>query len=430
MRHDGVLPPDAPTFSETIDTDLEEYGLSLLRASLALREAGGDAALARRGFLRAGNAFESIVQNGPPEAVGRGFFRVIGAASYHLAGYSALAFSMMAQRPAAANFAPAEEALVFLMLRDLTELGERSRAWLTNPEHSDETIARLVREEEIDRDDVVNIVVTSTIFRAFAFFEFALQTGFVPLVEEARRLLRQAVALTQHANAVPLWWISRIALNMIDDLWASSLHVVLPTEGPDGASEYQALRRLFIEELYGRKIAEIELWPSQIEAAHRAADLTDDLVLALPTSAGKTRIAEIAALMALAINTRVLIVTPLRSLSAQTERSFRKTFSTLGFTVSSLYGASDMAAGDEDALRSQTIVIATPEKLDFALRNDPTIIRDVGLVVLDEGHLIGPTEREIRYENLVQRLLRRADSGSRRMFAFRLCYPKAMSLTI
>jgi replicative superfamily II helicase len=179
---------------------------------------------------------------------------------------------------------------------------------------------------------------------------------------------------------VPLWWICRIALNLLDDLWASSLHVVLPTEGPDGASEYQALRRLFIEELYSRKIAEIELWPSQIEAAHRAVDLTDDLVVALPTSAGKTRIAEIAALMAVASNTRVLIVTPLRSLSAQTERSFRKTFSTLGSTVSSLYGASGMAAGDEDALRSQTIVIATPEKLDFALRNDPTIIDDVGLV--------------------------------------------------
>jgi hypothetical protein len=38
--------------------------------------------------------------------------------------------------------------------------------------------------------------------------------------------------------------------------------------------------------------------------------------------------------MALASGTRVLLVTPLRTLSAQTERLFRKTFSTLGFTVS------------------------------------------------------------------------------------------------
>jgi hypothetical protein len=41
IRQDGVLPDDAPAFGETIDTDLTEYGFSLLRASLALREAEG-----------------------------------------------------------------------------------------------------------------------------------------------------------------------------------------------------------------------------------------------------------------------------------------------------------------------------------------------------------------------------------------------------
>jgi hypothetical protein len=43
IRQDGVLPDDAPAFGETIDTDLTEYGFSLLRASLALREAEGKA---------------------------------------------------------------------------------------------------------------------------------------------------------------------------------------------------------------------------------------------------------------------------------------------------------------------------------------------------------------------------------------------------
>jgi superfamily II helicase len=52
-----------------------------------------------------------------------------------------------------------------------------------------------------------------------------------------------------------------------------------------------------------------------------------------------------------------------------------------------LYGANGVSAGDEDALRTKNIVIATPEKLDFALRTDSTLIDDVGLIVLDEGHL-------------------------------------------
>lgn len=87
-----------------------------------------------------------------------------------------------------------------------------------------------------------------------------------------------------------------------------------------------------------------------------------------------------------------------------------------------------MAAGDEDALRSRDIIIATPEKLDFALRNDPTIIDDVGLVVLDEGHLIGPSEREIRYENSVQRLLRRPDSPNRRLVCLSAILPEGDQL--
>mgnify|MGYP001031797312 CR=1 FL=1 len=428
IRRDGVLPDDAPAFGNTIDTDLAEYALSLLRAAMALREANGAPEVWRQGFVQAGNAFEALVQNGAADDANRGFYRVAGAAAYHIASYSALAFSLISQQSEQPNLAPPEEALALLILRDLSTLGTRARAWLLDPAHGDESITRLAGEGELDPDDVVTLVVTSTIFRALAFFEFALQTGTAALADEARSLLRRAISLAKQANAVSLWWISRIAFNLIDDLWGSSLHQVLPVDGPPGADEYSALRSLFIGELYSRRVAEVELWPSQLEAARRATDLTDDLVVALPTSAGKTRIAEITALMSLASGRRVLVVTPLRALSAQTERSFRKTFSSLGFTVSSLYGASGAALGDEDALRSQDIVIATPEKLDFALRNDPTIIDDIGLVVLDEGHLIGPSEREIRYENLVQRLLRRIDSVSRRIVCLSAILPEGNQL--
>jgi predicted heme/steroid binding protein len=207
------------------------------------------------------------------------------------------------------------------------------------------------------------------------------------------------------------------------------LHKNLPTEPPEGAAEkYADLRRLFIGSLFARKNSEVELWPSQREAARRSPDVKDDLVVALPTSAGKTRVAEIAALMTLSSARRVLIVTPLRALSAQTERSFRKTFAPLGFSVSSLYGASGLSAGDEDALRTREIIIATPEKLDFALRSDPSLIDDVGLIVLDEGHMIGPSEREIRYETLVQRLLRRADSADRRIVCLSAILPSGDEL--
>ena len=429
IRRRGQLPDDAPAaLGERIDTDLSEYGFSLLRASLALREKEGAANIWRHGFLKAGNSFEALVRNGSPTALHRGFWRVMGGAAYHLAGYSAMAYALMGQREEDANFAPSELALARLLLRDLRVLRSEARAWLLDSAQQDAAISENLDEGVAEFDDAISKILTTTIYRAFAAFEFALATGDVALFEDALSLLRTALRVARDYGAVSFWWIIRVTLAVIDDLWGNSLHRILPLEGPQGAGEYGRLRELLVASLYARDVAEIELWPSQLEAAARSTDLSDDLVVALPTSAGKTRIAEICTLMSLSAERRVLIVTPLRALSAQTERSFRRTFGVLGFSVSSLYGASGALPSDEDALRKQHIVIATPEKLDFALRNDETLIDDVGLIVLDEGHLIGPDERELRYEVLVQRLLRRTDAGQRRIVCLSAILPDGKQL--
>ena len=430
MRQAGVLPEDAPPLGDDIDVDLAEHGFSVLRAALSLRELGGTSALCQRAFERAGNAFESLVRNGSPEAKERGFYRTIAGAAYHLAGYSAISYSLFGDRQISdLNANAAEVALIRLILRDLDRLRAYVRSQLLDEENSDARVSVLLQAGEIESDEAISIILNTVVCRALAFFDFALQTGEVSLLDRAKELLDTAIELADTAASVSLWWIIRLCRNMIDDLWAHSLHETLPMNPPqEGEERYPELRRLFISSLYARKSAELELWPSQREAAKRSTDVSDDLVVALPTSAGKTRIAEIAALMCLSTGRRVLIVTPLRALSAQTERTFRQTFSPLGFSVSSLYGASGLSAGDEDALRSMDIIIATPEKLDFALRNDATLIDDIGLVVLDEGHLIGPTEREIRYEILVQKLLRRADADTRRIVCLSAILPDGQQL--
>jgi hypothetical protein len=429
MRSNGVLPVNAPLLGATIGTDLAEHGFALLRAALALRETEGPSELSSKGFEKAANAFEALIRNAHHEAEDRGFKRTIAAAAYHLAGFSAVAYSLFNETSGDLNLAPGETAITLLILRDLDRLRSFVRNWLTDEAHTDPRLSILLELGQIEPDDAVVTILNTTICRALAFFDFGLATGESGPVNTARELLTRAINLADHAEIVPLWWIAKLARSLIDDLWTHSLHTNLPIEPPEAtATNYTDLRKLFIGSLYSRKNAEVELWPSQREAARRSADITDDLVVALPTSAGKTRVAEIAALMALSSNRRVLIVTPLRALSAQTERSFRKTFAPLGFGVSSLYGASGLSAGDEDALRTREIVIATPEKLDFALRNDSTLIDDVGLIVLDEGHMIGPSEREIRYETLVQRLLRRVDAPKRRIVCLSAILPEGEQL--
>lgn len=429
MREAGVLPQNAPALGATIETDLAEHGFALLRGAMALRTQAGASELTNKAFERAANAFEALVRNGDPEVPDRGFRRTIAAAAYHLAGFSAVAYSLFNETAEDLNATPGETAIRHLILRDLDQLRGFVRDWLGNEAHGDKQMAEALGDDDPDIDEVLSTILNTTICRALAFFDFALETGEQEPIESARDLLATAVSLADNAENVPLWWISKLCSHLIDDLWQHSLHQRLPTEPPEGTEEkYPDLRRLFISSLYARKTSEVELWPSQREAALRSTDMTDDLVVALPTSAGKTRVAEIAALMTLSSARRVLIVTPLRALSAQTERSFRRTFAPLGFSVSSLYGASGLSAGDEDALRSREIIIATPEKLDFALRSDPSLIDDVGLIVLDEGHMIGPSEREIRYETLVQRLLRRADAAERRIVCLSAILPSGDEL--
>lgn len=430
VRLAGDLPDDAPEFRQALDADLAEYGFALLDAGLELNALERGHALARNAFATSGRAFESLVRNGDPEDPQRGFYRVMAAAAYHLASYAAIAYALF--RPvdtAEQNLNVAETCLVQLMLRDLDGMRETARAWLLDHRHQDVSISERLQGPDDDRDTELALILISCFCRALATYEFALRTGVSDFVAASREILSDALALAGETGMSALWWVIRLTLGLLDDLWNQSLHMVLPSSPPEGTLEpYADMRTIFIASLFARKVAEVELWPSQVDAARRAADPADDLVVALPTSAGKTRIAELATLTALAMGKRVLVVTPLRALSAQSERSFRSRFAPLGATVSSLYGKSGVSGGDKDALRSHSIVVSTPEKLDFALRNDPTIIADVGLIVLDEGHLIGPGEREVHYEVLVQRLLRRRDAHDRRIVCLSAVLPDGEQL--
>ena len=257
-------------------------------------------------------------------------------------------------------------------------------------------------------DEVERIAATANFVRSLATFLSALDRGDATLAVAAIRSFAEGSEAAAMIRHVPLWWACTLARHLTDGLWGNSLHVRIPLEidGPP-ATRWRSLRRRYIDVLRGRGTAEVDLWPSQWEAASRCVDPADDLVVALPTSAGKTRVAELCILRTLADERRVIYVTPLRALSAQLERTLSRTFRPLGHSVTALYGASGVAAADVATLRDADIVVATPEKLDFALRVDPSVLDNVGLVVLDEGHMIGLGTREIRYEVLVQRLLRR-----------------------
>lgn len=403
---DGILPAGAPAFAKTLSDDLLDYGYAVFSIALQLRDQAPDDSSLERAFLVAGESIEASVLKAAKDRES-GFHQVSAAVAFHLAKYSARAYSVLPTAEGS-NLAPNEKALVQLVRRSLDQMRLLYSSWLLEGDHEDQTIAdRLRADEDFNVSDACHIILTSSFMRSLSLLDHAILTG---ESESAARSKAQMTATAEAAldlDSVSQWWTATLAVHLIDELWKLTLYQQIPQlpQGDIDAERWNQLRFSYIHCLRRRNRSAIELWPSQLEAAHRAIDHEDNLVIALPTSAGKTRIAELCILRELASNHRIIYVTPLRALSAQVERDLADVFLPLGYSVSSLYGSAGISCGDEELLREGTIVVSTPEKLDFALRNDESVLNGVGLIVLDEGHMLGPNEREVRYEALVQRLL-------------------------
>jgi superfamily II DNA/RNA helicase len=439
---DGELPDGSPNFADRLSYDLLSYGYSLLSLAIRLTELKGDSDLARAAFEKSATAITDVIHNGNSDDPESGFHKVLAASSYHLGHFSAKAFSLLNHSIENENLSRIEKMLSFLMLRQFSELEASVLDWKTSGLGTDDSLAEKLGFEidqlsdQLESEDqeefgiasielpVIDLAITDNYYSAIYEFLFALETGNSVLLESAIDRVENSLSVSAELNMLPQWWVLRITKHLFRDLWESSFHRVIPVSPDQENSEnWTLLRWLFIASLFKRNKAEIDLWPSQLEGARRAVSDFDDLVVSLPTSAGKTRIAELCILRCLAIGKRVLFITPLRALSAQTEVSLRKTFLPLGKSVSSLYGSIGTSDFEQNVIKYQDIVVGTPEKLDFALRNDPSLIDDIGLVVLDEGHMIGLNEREISYEVQIQRLLKRRDAEQRRIVCLSAILP-------
>jgi len=153
-----------------------------------------------------------------------------------------------------------------------------------------------------------------------------------------------------------------------------------------------------------------ELWPSQL-AAVRGGLLNPAMahVVRMPTSAGKTRIAELNVVHTLATRpgSRCLYVAPFRALAAEVEASFAQVFGDLGLGVATLTGTFESNPLDQELALDDDLLIVTPEKLDQLLRQSPEALDAIALIVLDEGHVVADQRRGPKYEMVMTRLRRR-----------------------
>ena len=153
-----------------------------------------------------------------------------------------------------------------------------------------------------------------------------------------------------------------------------------------------------------------------LDQAHRA------VVVDLPTSGGKTLLAEFRMLQALNQFQQdkgwIAYVAPTRALVSQITRRLRRDFEPFGITVEQLTGAIEIDAFEDAMLTSDDpdssfhILVSTPEKLQLVIRNKKVPDRPLALLVMDEAHNMEDPDRGLRIELLLATVRRECEKAN------------------
>ena len=194
-------------------------------------------------------------------------------------------------------------------------------------------------------------------------------------------------AVSDHASRWVAWHLRRLA----DQFGASSIWTALPPSVPDWA-------RRALTHVPPRVMT---LWPPQLEFLapddSGAPGLLDSsarrIVVTMPTSAGKTALAQIAIATHLVTEqTGVCYVAPSRGLCAEIRGDLAQRLRPLNKSVAP--ERPDWGVGFEGTDTRHNVEVMTPERLAALLRtNADEVVARFGMFVFDEAHHVGDRQR-------------------------------------
>lgn len=141
------------------------------------------------------------------------------------------------------------------------------------------------------------------------------------------------------------------------------------------------------------------------ETAIRQAKVLDgqNIVVFSPTSSGKTFVGEMAAVRMARQNRRAIYLVPQKALAEEKYHEFKTKYGGLG--IRSVISTRDHKEFDRDIRRGQFhIAVIVFEKMQGLLVVSPTLLRHVGLVVIDELQMIGDRSRGAGLEILLTKI--------------------------
>ncbi|MCK5289844.1 MAG: DEAD/DEAH box helicase, partial [Candidatus Aenigmarchaeota archaeon] len=144
------------------------------------------------------------------------------------------------------------------------------------------------------------------------------------------------------------------------------------------------------------------LFPPQADAVRSGYLDGKNMLLTIPTSSGKTLVAELAALKTvLEKKKKVLYLVPLKALAMEKFNDFKDKYESLGVKTAVSIGNFD---GKDQWLKDFDIIVTSVEKADSLLRHKAEWFSDIGLVIADEIHLLDDSSRGPTLEIVLTRI--------------------------
>ena len=153
------------------------------------------------------------------------------------------------------------------------------------------------------------------------------------------------------------------------------------------------------------------LLPVQILALNEGLLYKENLLVVSATASGKTLIGELAGITDTLKRKKFIYLSPIVALANQKYRDFRQQYEMLGLKVAIKVGQNRVRAADELVIEDMPvsnadIVVATYEGLDYILRSGSwKSLDNLGVVVIDEIHMLEDEERGSRLNGLINRLM-------------------------
>lgn len=413
LREVNEIPEHFPNFESGLDDRVTFIAYGRLAAGCSLVEMG-EATEGHAELDAAADTLESAHRTEVGKESESAFHCLIGAMAFYACGQYSRAFVLIRN---VEEVTPAAAIIAAFLKKDRAQLISKLNAVL------------LAQTPAFDDQNQFNDwALSMCVARAISLIAEHAISGQKELLASADSILQDAMLISEGGSDASFWWQCRLLRLMLKDYADEALWSVLPPHfGVNGAAHVEN----YIKLLAFQKLPVTELWKSQISALQLALNSQNrGGVINLRTSAGKTRVAELAILQALKADpqAKVLYLAPFRSLAFELERTFSKTLSPLGYHVSHLYGGSRFSGVDKELVNEGHITIATPEKAKAMLRAEPELFASVKLIVIDEGHLLGGNERNVRNELFLEHLRLLANHYGARILLLSAVLPNAEDL--